>query len=68
MKVYKVSSLIVEVFNGIGDIEPMLFYQYKVTGKGMYDNVYKILFVCFSFNVIINLRNNNNLNKRKIKM
>ncbi|MDZ4992308.1 hypothetical protein GNF80_04880 [Clostridium perfringens] len=40
---YKVSNLTVEAFKGIGSIKPMLFYQYKVTGKGKYDNVYKII-------------------------
>lgn len=37
------SNLTVEAFKGIGSIKPMLFYQYKVTGKGKYDNVYKII-------------------------
>ncbi len=37
------SSLTVEAFKGIGSLKPMLFYQYKVTGKGKYDNVYKII-------------------------
>ncbi|MCX0368273.1 hypothetical protein [Clostridium perfringens] len=37
------SNLTVEAFEGIGSVNPMLFYQYKVTGKGKYDNVYKII-------------------------
>lgn len=37
------SNLTVEAFKGIGSIKPILFYQYKVTGKGKYNNVYKII-------------------------
>lgn len=37
------SNLTVEAFEGIGKLTPMMFYQYKLIGKGKIDNVYKVI-------------------------
>jgi len=36
-------NLTVEVFEGIGKLTPIMFYQYKLIGKGKIDNVYQVI-------------------------